>query len=396
MKRTLESIMKLHQTPKMPKGFRCASKHCGIKEKGNDLSVFCSEVRANAAGVFTQNQFPGAPVILGRKIIQQGVLRAIIVNSRISNVGTGALGIENARRMADALAKEFDIPREEVVMSSTGVIGQQLPIEKIERGVQGISAMLEDDPLVGAAGIMTTDTYPKALSLSVGDAVITIVGKGAGMIEPNMATMLVYIFTDAAVETVRLDDMLRGAVRDSFNMLSIDTDTSTSDTCLIMANGLAGKVDEALFRESLNFACLEMTKLLARDGEGATKLLVAKVRGAKTEGEARIIAKSLINSPLIKTMAYGADPNIGRVLMAIGKCTNCEVRPERIEIRINGRQVFKDESRTDFDEVEVRKLLSGELLEITSHLNIGEGRATAYGCDLTEGYIRENAAYYSS
>jgi len=208
--------------------------------------------------------------------------------------------------------------------------------------------------------------------------------------------MLVYIFTDAAVETARLDDMLRGAVRDSFNMLSVDTDTSTSDTCLIMANGLAGKVDEALFRESLNFACLEMTKLLARDGEGATKLLVAKVRGAKTEGEARIIAKSLINSPLVKTMAYGADPNIGRVLMAIGKCTNCEVRPERIEIRINGRQVFKDESRTDFDEVEVRKLLSGELLEITSHLNIGEGRATAYGCDLTEGYIRENAAYYSS
>ena len=368
----------------------------GIKEKGNDLSVFCSEVRANAAGVFTQNQFPGAPVILGRKIIQQGVLRAIIVNSRISNVGTGALGIENARRMADALAKEFDIPREEVIMSSTGVIGQQLPIEKIEQGVRGISEILEDDPLVGAAGIMTTDTYPKALSLSVGDAVITIVGKGAGMIEPNMATMLVYIFTDAAVDAARLDDMLRGAVRDSFNMLSVDTDTSTSDTCLIMANGLAGKVDEALFRESLNFACLEMTKLLARDGEGATKLLVAKVRGAKTEEEARIIAKSLINSPLVKTMAYGADPNIGRVLMAIGKCTNCEVRPERIEIRINGRQVFKDESRTDFDEVEVRKLLSGELIEIKSHLNIGEGRATAYGCDLTEGYIRENAAYYSS
>jgi glutamate N-acetyltransferase/amino-acid N-acetyltransferase len=388
--------MEVHKKPVMPKGFKCASKNCGIKPSGNDLSVFYSEVRADAAGIFTKNQFPGAPVILGREILQKGSLQAIIVNSKVSNVGTGSQGIENARRMAAAVSKEFNIPADEVIMSSTGVIGKQLPIELIENGVRGISQILEDDPLVGAKGIMTTDTYPKALSLSVEDAVITVVGKGAGMIEPNMATMLVYIFTDADIESPLLDEMLRGAADRSFNMLSVDTDTSTSDTCIIMANGMSGKTDEKRFREALSFSCIEMTKMLARDGEGATKLLTATVTGAKTENEAKIIAKSIINSPLIKTMAYGADPNIGRVLMAVGKCFACEVRPEKIEIRINNRLVYLKESRVDFDEAEVRKLLSGEHVQIEVHLNIGEGSSTAYGCDLTEGYIKENAAYYSS
>lgn len=388
--------MKLHKKAIMPKGFKCASKNCGLKDEGNDLSVFCSEARANAAGVFTKNKFPGAPVILGREIIENGYLRGIIVNSKVSNVGTGVQGIENARRMAIAVSKEFNIPENEVIMSSTGVIGRQLPIEMIENGVKGISKNLEEDPLVGAKGIMTTDTYPKALSVSVDEAVITIIGKGSGMIEPNMATMLIYIFTDAEIETSLLDTMLREAVRTSFNMLSVDTDMSTSDTCIMMANGLAGKVDEHRFFETLEFACIEMTKMLARDGEGATKLLLANVHGASSENEARIIAKSIVNSPLVKTMAYGADPNIGRVLMAIGKCTACEVQPEKTEIRINSRLVYANESRVDFDETEVRKLLSGDYVEITANLNIKDGCATAYGCDLTEGYIKENAAYYSS
>jgi len=391
----LRNIMKLHKKAVMPKGFKCASKNCGLKDGGKDLSVFCSETRAYAAGVFTKNKFPGAPVILGREIIKNGYLRGIIVNSKVSNVGTGTEGIENARRMAIAVSEEFNIPENEVMMSSTGVIAKQLPIEMIESGVKGISENLEDDPLVGAKGIMTTDTYPKALSVSVDESVITIIGKGSGMIEPNMATMLVYIFTDAEMETPLLDTMLREAVHISFNMLSVDTDMSTSDTCIIMANGLAGKVDEHRFLETLKFACVEMTKMLARDGEGATKLLLANVNGARTEDEARVIAKSIVNSPLVKTMAYGADPNIGRVLMAIGKCA-CEVRPEKTEVRINHRLVYANESRVDFDEAEVRKLLNDDYVEITATLNIGDGCATAYGCDLTEGYIRENAAYYSS
>lgn len=388
--------MKLHEKSRMPKGFKCASRSCGIKDEGRDLSVFYSEVRANAAAVFTKNKFPGAPIILGREIIKGGSLRAIIVNSKVSNVGTGEQGIENARRMADAVSTEFGIPHNEVIMSSTGVIATQLPIEVIEQGVQGISKELSDDPLVGARGIMTTDTYPKALSVSADQAVITIVGKGSGMIEPNMATMLVYIFTDVEIEAPRLDRMLREAVENSFNMLSVDTDTSTSDTCIMMANGLAGKVNEGHFAEALQSACIEMTRMLARDGEGATKLILAHVRGAQSENEARIIAKAIVNSPLIKTMAYGGDPNIGRILMAVGKCVTCEIIPERLEAFINNRRVYAHENRIDFDEAGVRTLLSGDQVEITVDLNVGAGRATAYGCDLTEGYIKENAAYYSS
>jgi glutamate N-acetyltransferase/amino-acid N-acetyltransferase len=322
--------------------------------------------------------------------------RAIIVNSKVGNVGTGEEGIKNARRMVIAVSKEFNIPQEEVIMSSTGVIAKQVPIEIIENGVRGISRDLQSDPIVGAKGIMTTDTYPKALSILVDEAVITIVGKGSGMIEPNMATMLVYIFTDAEIEVPVLDNMLREAVYDSFNMLSVDTDTSTSDTCIIMANGLAGKVDERSFLETLKFACVEMTKMLARDGEGATKLLLANVLGAKSDEEARFIAKALINSPLIKTMAYGTDPNVGRILMAVGKCTACEIKPDKIEVRVNDKPVYLNENRVDFDEKEVRNLLSRDIIGITVDLKVGSSSATAYGCDLTEGYIKENAAYYSS
>ncbi len=388
--------MKPHKKAILPKGFKCAGKNVGLKEKGEDLSVFFTSKKAAAAGVFTQNKFPGAPVVLGREIIKKNTLQAIIANSKVSNVGTGEEGIQNAQRTADAVAKEFDISRDEVLMSSTGVIAKRLPIELIEKGVKGISKQLSDKPVDGAKGIMTTDTYPKAISISVDNAVITIVGKGAGMIEPDMATMLVYIFSDAKINARVLDTMLRKAVKNSFNMLSVDTDTSTSDTCIIMANGLAGHVEEDNFFNALEFACIEMAKMLARDSEGATKLLIANVYSAKSEDEARIIAKALINSPLIKTMAYGGDPNIGRILMAVGKCTTCEIIPEKIDIQINNRPVYACLSRIDFDENHVRNLLSGYNVEITVNLNIGSGEATAYGCDLTEGYIKENAAYYSS
>lgn len=388
--------MKRHSTAKMPQGFWCASKLCGLKKEGKDLALIYSQVTAAAAGVFTQNKFPGVPIILGREIIQKGALRAIVVNSKVSNVATGEQGIQNARRMATAVAQEFDIPVEQVIMSSTGVIAKQLPIELIENGIRGISNELVTDPLVAAQGIMTTDTYPKAISLNVGPATLTLIAKGSGMIEPNMATMLVYILTDAQIEVNELNRMLQNAVRDSFNMLSVDTDTSTSDTCLILANGLAGPVAPANFLAALKFATIEMTKMLARDGEGATKLLQATIHGAKSEAEARVLAKSLINSPLIKTMAYGADPNIGRILMALGKCQNCEVQPEKIEISINGQSVFRNLIKADYDEMALRQILSGDPVEISVNLNCGPGTATAFGCDLTEGYIEENAAYYSS
>ena len=385
-----------HDAPRFPRGFRCASRNVGLKPQARDLTLFVSEVEANAAALFTRNHFPGAPIVLGRETIRAGRLRAIIANSKVSNVATGGRGVENARRMAAAAAAELGTSADRVLVSSTGVIGVQLPVEKIESGVRGMAADLQEDPLVGAEGIMTTDTHPKALSASVGDATITWVAKGSGMIEPNMATMLAYIFTDAAIDAPVLDRMLRAAVATSFNMLSVDTDTSTSDTCAILANGLAGKVDEAEFLGTLTAGCVRMTEILGRDGEGAEHLLRVRVRGAKDDREARVVAKSVLNSPLIKTMVHGADPNVGRLLMAIGKCFDCTIRPSATDAWINGFQVVRGGERLAFDDAVVRKALAAEVVDLDVALGVGDAEATAYGCDLTKGYIDENASYYSS
>jgi glutamate N-acetyltransferase / amino-acid N-acetyltransferase len=385
-----------HATPRFPRGFRCASRNVGLKPSARDLTLFASDRDAAAAAVFTRNHFPGAPVILGRETLRAGVLRAVIANSKVSNVATGQAGVDNARRMARAAALELGTTADKVLVSSTGVIGVPLPIEKIERGVVGMTAELQDDPMVGAEGIMTTDSHPKALSASVGEATITWVAKGSGMIEPNMATMLSYIFTDAALDAATLDRLLREAVSSTFNMLSVDTDTSTSDTCAILANGAAGPVDEAEFLRVLRAGCTRMTEILARDGEGAEHLLRVSVRGALTALEARVVAKSIVNSPLVKTMVHGADPNVGRLLMAVGKCFTCTIEPASTDAWINGFQVVGRGERLAFDDAVVRETLSREVVDIEVSLGVGDGSATAYGCDLTKGYVDENAAYYSS
>lgn len=390
------SQVKFDDRPVFPRGFRCTSTNCGLKPDAKDLALFVSEKDSSAAAVFTRNHFPGAPVTLGRETIKAGRLRAIVANSKCSNVATGARGLENARRMAAAAAKEIGSTADRVLVSSTGVIGVQLAIEKIEHGIVGLAAQLQADPMVGAEGIMTTDTHPKALSARVGDATITWVAKGSGMVEPNMATMLAYIFTDAEFDAPALDRMLRQAVHVSFNMLSVDTDTSTSDTCAIMANGLAGRVDEKAFLETLTAGCIRMTETLARDGEGATHLLRAIVRGASNDDDARRVAKSLVNSPLIKTMVHGADPNVGRLLMAVGKAFEVNVRPGSTDAWINGHAVVKGGERLEFDEAAVRTALKSEVVDLEVTLGVGNATATAYGCDLTNGYIEENAAYYSS
>jgi glutamate N-acetyltransferase / amino-acid N-acetyltransferase len=298
--------------------------------------------------------------------------------------------------MAATAAAEVGSTPSRVLVSSTGVIGVALPIDKIERGIQGMARELQDDPLVGALGIMTTDTHPKALSASVGDATITWVAKGSGMIEPNMATMLVYIFTDARIDAVTLDRLLRQAVHVSFNMLSVDSDTSTSDTCALLANGRAGEVPLDAFAATLTAGCVRMTEILARDGEGAKHLLRVTVRGAAQEGDARRLAKSIVNSPLVKTMVAGADPNVGRLLMAVGKCFDCAIRPTTTDAWINGHQVVRGGIRVDFDDADVRRALATEVVDLEIALGLGDATATAYGCDLTQGYIDENAAYYSS
>ncbi|MBL0170210.1 MAG: bifunctional glutamate N-acetyltransferase/amino-acid acetyltransferase ArgJ [Gemmatimonadaceae bacterium] len=382
--------------PVFPKGFRCASRNVGLKPSARDLTLFASDVDATAAAVFTRNHFPGAPVILGRETIRGGRLRAIIANSKVSNVATGRLGVEHARRMAAAAAAELGTTADRVLVSSTGVIGVPLPIEKIEAGVVGMAGDLQGDPMIGAEGIMTTDTHPKALSARVGNATITWVAKGSGMIEPNMATMLSYIFTDAAFDAATLDKLLRDAVAPSFNALSVDTDTSTSDTCAMLANGLAGEVDEAAFAVVLRAGCIRMTEILARDGEGATRLIRVSVRGALTDGEAHTVAKSIVNSPLIKTMVHGADPNVGRLLMAIGKCFDCTINPATTSASINGFPVVAGGERLHFDDAVVRDTLSRDAVDLDVELGVGDGSARAFGCDLTNGYVEENAAYYSS
>ena len=385
-----------HTPARFPRGFRCASRNVGLKPEAKDLTLFASDVEATAAAVFTRNHFPGAPIVLGRETIRGGRLRAIIANSKVSNVATGARGVEHARRMAAAAAAELGTDAARILVSSTGVIGVPLPIEKIEAGVRGMAAELQGDPLVGAEGIMTTDTHPKALSTTVGEATITWVAKGSGMIEPNMATMLAYIFTDAAIAPGALDAMLRTAIARSFNMLSVDTDTSTSDTCAILANGLAGPVDEGAFLAALTAGCVRMAEILGRDGEGAEHLLRVHVRGARDDREARFIAKAVLNSPLVKTMVHGADPNVGRLLMAVGKCFDCTIHPASTDAWINGYQVVRGGERLAFEDAVVRQALTAEVVDLEIALGVGPAEATAYGCDLTKGYIEENASYYSS
>ena len=395
----MASDLPFHDSPRFPQGFRCASTLCGIKQAGKDLALFASDVECRAAAVFTRSRFPGAPVVVGRELISRGRLQAVVVNSKVSNVGTGPEGLEDARRMGRAAATELGLDPGLVLMSSTGVIGVRLPLEKIEAGLRGLAAQLQDNPLVGAEGIMTTDTYPKAVSLSVrGDdgPSITVVGKGSGMVAPNMATMLVYAFTDAELDAPALDGCLHRSVHRSFNMLSVDTDTSTSDTCVLLANGRAGPVAPDVFEEVLLVAFVRMTEMLARDGEGASRLLRVTVRGAADESEARAVARSLVESPLVKTMVLGGDPNVGRILMAVGKCFDCRIEASRIHARIGDAVVVEGGRKSAFDEPAVRGLLQRDPVDLVVELGVGTGAARAWGCDLGYGYVDENAAYYSS
>ncbi|MBI4499436.1 MAG: bifunctional glutamate N-acetyltransferase/amino-acid acetyltransferase ArgJ [Chloroflexi bacterium] len=378
-----------------PKGFLSVAKNVGIRDDTLDFTMVYSEAPCSAAAVFTQSCFAGAPIVVGREHIADGRLQAVVVNSKNANVATGQQGIANAREICALVAAELGIAPEEVFPSSTGVIGRQLPMDRIRTGIAGLRSELKPDNLEATArAIMTTDTRPKMRSLRVGDAVLFGMCKGAGMIEPNMATMLAYFYTDAQFSPEELRELLRAAVHVSFNMISVDTDTSTSDTCALLANGLAGAVDRAAFQEALTAMAIELAKDVARDGEGATKLIEAQVRGARDEAQARKVAKAIINSPLIKTAVYGADPNWGRVAMAIGKNHEyADLDPERIQIAF-GPTVVYDGRDLGEDLLEaVQAYLQGDEAVIAVDLRLGAASATAWGCDLTEGYVEINGKY---
>jgi glutamate N-acetyltransferase / amino-acid N-acetyltransferase len=377
-----------------PQGFLALAKNVGIKDDTLDLAVIYSTVRARAAAMFTRNRFPGAPVIVGKKHIASGYVQALVINSKNANVAMGKQGIDNAIETCRTVAAELGTDPYDVLPFSTGVIGRPLPMDKILAGLKGIQSELKPNNLkLAAEAIMTTDKYPKYFSCRVGPAIIAGIAKGAGMIEPNMATMLVYLLTDGELPKPAMRPMLKRVVDRTFNCMSIDTDTSTSDTVVLMANGLAGKVGLGPFEKALTEVCEYLAKEIARSGEGATKLITVDVTGAKNTAQAKRVAKSVVNSPLVKTAVYGCDPNWGRVIMAVGKTFESSIEPRKVTIRFGETSVFKKGSPVDCDLEALRKCLGHPEVAISVDLSIGKASARIWGCDLTEGYIKENAYY---
>lgn len=376
-----------------PKGFRSVSFNAGIKDNSLDLGIVHSEKPANAAAVFTTNKIKGNPVLIGQKHIQKGLIQTLIVNSKNANVATGKEGYEDAMEIVTKVKDELNLEKSSYVFpSSTGVIGRRLPVDKINLVLDNLKAKLPGAFSYGdfARSIMTTDTVPKYLCARIDDAVLIGVAKGAGMIEPNMATMLAYFFTDAEISSTDLNSVLKRAVNLSFNAISIDSDMSTSDTVMVMANGMAGPVSIKKFARVFNKMAVELAKKIVTDGEGVTKLLITDVVGAKNNEEAKKIAKSVINSPLVKTAIYQGDPNWGRIFMAVGKTPDVSVDPEKLKIFWGKPAIhYGDDHLDDLHQY----LKNNAELHLKIDLSLGHGSFRAYGCDLTEEYVKINAYY---
>lgn len=379
----------------IPKGFLCCGKHVGIKKRKLDLGVVFSERICNAAAVFTKNKFCGVPIIVGKKNIKDNKLQAVIVTSGVANVATGDEGLDNTYRILKKLSEELDVEEKNILPSSTGIIGKQLPIDNIITGMDGIKKILDENKWEDFnRAIMTTDKELKIKSCKVGNASILGVGKGSGMIEPNMATMLVYFFTDACISGKELKDMLKRVTDKSFNMISIDHDTSTSDTAAILANGYAGEVDLKLFEETLTNMCIDISKDIVRDGEGVSKLIEVTVKGCRNFNQAKVIGKSVINSPLVKIAVYGGDPNWGRIVMAVGKTFDDDVDPFKIEIAFDSMLIYNKGKICEENFYVIENYLrNSSECKIQIDLNIGEASATVWGADLTEEYVKINSYY---
>ncbi|AFV12721.1 arginine biosynthesis bifunctional protein ArgJ [Thermacetogenium phaeum DSM 12270] len=390
-----------------PKGFLAAGMAAEVRKRGRrDLALLYSEAPAAAAALFTQNQVQAAPVLVTREHLMQteGQARAVVVNSGIANACTGERGIADARRMAEVAGEALKVPPQQVIVASTGVIGEYLPMEKIEAGIRKAALALSVDGGGAAAeAILTTDTTTKecAIRLPLGDKEVTVGGiaKGSGMIHPNMATMLAFITTDAVVEVPALQQALRWATDRSFNVITVDGDTSTNDMVVLLANGRAGNSpltagdpEFTLFRDALLAVCVELSKMIASDGEGASKLLEVRVKGAPGEAEARKIARAVAGSNLVKAAIFGEDANWGRVLSAAGAC-GVPFDPNLVDVFLGDLQVAARGMGLAFDEEKARSILSQREVTITLDLHSGGGRGTAWGCDLSFDYVRINAHY---
>lgn len=391
------------------KGFKASGIHCGIRKNRSkrDLSLIYSESKAAAAAVYTTNLVKGAPLTVTKNHIADGYARAIICNSGNANT-CNADGMEIAEQMSEILADELKLSAEDVVVASTGVIGQPLDIMPIKRGIPSLVKELSTDGDEAAAeGIMTTDTVKKqvAVSFKIGDKECKIGGiaKGSGMIHPNMATMLVFITTDCAISPEMLKKALKGDVQNTFNMISIDGDTSTNDMVTVLANGEAGNEeitsegkDFETFMKALNTVTVNLCRMIASDGEGATKLLECKVSGAKDLETAKTVAKSVVCSSLLKAAMFGSDANWGRVLCAIGY-SGAKVEVDKIDVSFRSQKgeilVCKNGAGVNFSEEIAKEILLEKEIEILVSLNSGDFSSTAWGCDLTYDYVKINGDY---
>ena len=383
-------------------GFLAGAVHCGIKsDRKLDLAILYSEVPCTATSVFTTNQIKSAPVILSQKRLSERQARAIVVNSGCANACVGEQGPADALEMANLTATKLGILTEDVLVASTGVIGMPLPMNCIRTGIREIE-LRQKGGHEFAKAMMTTDTKPKEVAVQVDmrgvKFAIAAVAKGAGMIHPNLATMLCFIATDASVNVDFLQSALRKAVAASFNMISIDGDTSPSDCVFLLANGLAGNPPISFdngeaFQEALNEVCIYLAKSIAQDGEGATKLIEVTVEGAIKQAEARQAARTIASSPLVKAAIHGNDPNWGRIVAALGR-SGAEVIENKLDVYLNDTCVMKQGRPASFNREKMRMALAiANSVLIRICLNLGDGRATAWGCDLSEEYVKINSEY---
>jgi glutamate N-acetyltransferase/amino-acid N-acetyltransferase len=402
----------------MPKGFRASGITCGIKQSGKkDMALIVSDHPASVAAVFTTNKMAAAPVLLSRKHVANGVARAIVVNSGNANACTGDQGMKDAQSMAELTAKALGIEVDEVIVASTGIIGVPMPMDVVTEGIRTAVKSLASNVKNGAdaaEAILTTDTFKKevGLAIEVRDAVdsskaslahrstIKIGGmaKGSGMIEPNMATMLAFITTDAEVDPGMLHHMLKKAVEVSFNSITVDGDTSTNDMVTVLANGASGvkitKKNEPFFQKALEMACIELAQLIVRDGEGATKLIEIEVTGAKSNLDAKKAAKAIANSNLVKTAFFGQDANWGRVVCAAGY-SSADVDANKIDVYYGDQKLVENGQPIKVDAEKIGSILKQTDIKVLVDLKLGEGNATVWTCDFSYDYVKINAEYHT-
>lgn len=409
-------IKKIEGGVTTPKGYQAAGLRAGIKvgKTNKDMALIVSEVPAVFGGTFTKNVVKAAPVLWGQKRVkEQEKVRAIVVNSGVANACTGEEGMQNVEFMAKKVADCLNFQKEEVLVSSTGVIGAQLPMDVIESGIEMLSHSIKEDrqsAIDAAEAILTTDTHKKevAVEMTFSDgtkAVIAGMCKGSGMIHPNMGTMLGFVVSDVAITKELIQKALKADVEDTYNMVSVDGDTSTNDTVFVLANGLAKNPvidqeneDYAIFCEALHEVNKELAKNIAGDGEGCTKLFEVQAYGLKTKEEAKFMSKSVITSSLTKAAIYGKDANWGRILCAMGY-SGVEFDPQKVDIILESEygtiQIVKDGIATDYSEEEATRILSADPVICKVDAHKGDQMATAWGCDLTYDYVKINADYRS-